>query len=114
LVKKGPERKDVIEAVIVLRKARKPLFSKLAQLLVAPRRKSVAVNVTKVARFSKPNAIVAIAGKVTGDGVLAHPVDVVAMDFSASASKKIEAAGGKCRDFSWLVKKGTKDVILLK
>lgn len=114
MIKKGPERKDVIEAVIALRKAKKPLFSKLAQMLVAPRRKNAAVNVTKIARFSKPSAIVAIAGKVTGDGVLAHPVDVAAMEFSASAFKKIEAAGGKCRDFSWLVKKGTKDVILLK
>lgn len=111
---KGPERRDIIEAVVLLRKAKKPMFSKLAKMLVAPSRSRAAVNVSKIAKYTKPKAVVAIAGKVMGDGVLAHSVDVAAMSFSESAVKKIEAAGGKCRDFAWLVKNGTRDVILLK
>lgn len=114
MVVKGPERKDIIDAIVVLRKAKKPMFRKLAQALALPRRSRASVNVSKLARHSKPKAIVAVPGKVIGDGVIGHPVDVAALSFSASAVKKIEAAGGKCHDFAWLVERGVKDVLLLK
>jgi len=111
---KGPERKEIIEAIILLKRKKKPLFSKVADILFAPRRSRAAVNVSKISKFSKPKSVVVVPGKVLGDGAIEHAVDVVALDFAGSAKKKIEAAGGKCRDFKWLVEKGTKDVVLLK
>ena len=112
--KKGPERKDIIEAVILLKRKKKPLFSKVADMLFAPRRRRVAVNVSKISKFTKPKSVAVVPGKVIGGGAIEHPVDIVALDFAGSAKKKIEAAGGKCRNFKWLVERGSKDVILLK
>jgi large subunit ribosomal protein L18e len=113
-MKTGPERRDIIDALIILRSKKNPLFKKVAAMLSAPRRQRVIVNVSKISRYSKPKSTVVVAGKVLGDGTIAHAVDVVAMDFAASAREKIEGAGGKCRDIKWLVEKGNKDVILLK
>ena len=112
--KSGPERKDIIDAVILLKRKKKPLFSEVANMLVMPKRKRAAVNVDKISKTTKPNAVVVVPGKVLGSGSIDHAVDIVALDFAISAKEKIEAAGGKCRDFKWLVDKGSKDVVLLK
>jgi len=114
LIAKGPERKDIINAVTLLKRAKKPMFKCLAQMLSSPTRARPSVNVSKIARHTKQNAIVAVGGKVMGDGVIGHPVEVAALSFSDSAARKIREAGGKCHDFKWLVEHGVKDVILLK
>ena len=112
--KTGPERRDIIDAIILLRKKKKPLFSKVAEILAAPRRVRMVVNISKISKYAKPKSVAVVPGKVLGDGTIEHAVDVVALNFATSAKKKIEAAGGKCRDFKWLAEKGSKDVILLK
>ena len=112
--KKGPERRDIIDAIIVLKRAKKPLFTTVADMLSAPRRVRPAVNVSKIARFTKPKSVAVVPGKVLGGGIIGHAVDVVAIDFAAGAKQKIEAAGGKCRSFKWLTEKGCKDTVLLK
>lgn len=114
MVVKGPERKDIIDTIVALRKAKAPMFRKLAQALTLPRRSRVSVNISKIARLSKPNAVMAVPGKVIGDGVIGHPVEVAALSFSASAVKKIEAAGGKCHSLAWLIERGMRDVNILK
>ena len=112
--KKGPERKDIIEAVILLKRAKKPLFGKVADMLFAPRRTRPVVNVSKISKFTKSKSVAVVPGKVLGAGTIEHAVEIVALDFAGSAKKKIEAAGGKCRNFKWLVERGPKDVVLLK
>ena len=112
--KTGPERKDIIEAVTLLKRKKVALFTKIADILTGPRRQRPAVNVSKISKFTKPKSVVVVPGKVLGTGTIEHPVDVAALDFAASAKEKIEAAGGKCRDFKWLAEKGVKDVIILK
>ena len=111
-MKRGPEREDVIRLIRELKK-RKGLFRRIARELSKPRRKKKAVNLFKIDKYSKGKAVV-VPGKVLGMGSLSSPVDIVALSFSESARKKIEAAGGKCRDFEWLLKRGAKDVVLLK
>jgi len=114
LVIKGPERKDIVEAAVLLRKTKKDIFRRLAQLLLRSRRSRISINVGKLAKMSKPGTVVVVPGKVLGDGTIKHIVDVVALSFSQSALQKIKAAGGEIHDFAWLVEHGTKDVMILK
>ncbi|MEM2974696.1 MAG: 50S ribosomal protein L18e [Candidatus Micrarchaeia archaeon] len=114
MLKKGPERKDVIDIIIALKKKKKPLFEEIAKILSSARRSRPVVNVSKIARFTHAKSVVVIPGKVLGSGALEHAIDVVALDFSASAREKIEGVGGKCRDFKWLIEKGAREAILLK
>jgi large subunit ribosomal protein L18e len=114
-MKKGPERQDIIEAITALRRAPKAkLFRHVADRLSVPRRGRTEVNISKISRCSKKGGVVVIPGKVLNTGLISQPVDVVALSFSEGARKKIEAAGGHCRDFSWFVKNGVKDVVLIE
>jgi large subunit ribosomal protein L18e len=112
---KGPERSDIIGAITSLRRAKKAkLFANAADLLSVPRRRRSEVNLSRIARVSKKGDVVVVPGKVLSAGAIEHPVDVVAIAFSAGAKKKISEAGGACRDFSWLISRGAKGIILVK
>ncbi|MCX8202209.1 MAG: 50S ribosomal protein L18e [Candidatus Micrarchaeota archaeon] len=111
---KGPEKIETIEAIKTLSKGKGKLFKLLANKLKMPRRQQICVNLSKISQYSKPNAVVVIPGKVLASGELKHKVDVVALSFSEVAAKKIQANGGQIHDFDWLVKRGAKDVILIK
>jgi LSU ribosomal protein L15P len=46
--------------------------------------------------------------KILGDGELNQPLTIKAHKFSASARQKIEAAGGKAIDLSWVVERHSR------
>ncbi|MEM3455245.1 MAG: 50S ribosomal protein L18e [Candidatus Micrarchaeia archaeon] len=111
---KGPEKIETIRALKSLSKGKGGLFKILSKFLKMPRRKQICVNLSKISRYSKPNSVVVVPGKVLAGGELKHKVDLVALSFSDVASKKIKASGSQIHDFDWLVKRGAKDVILIK
>ena len=97
IMKKRPESKEIIDAVIAAKKAGKDkkIWKKVAKLLLSSRRKQIAVNVSKISRYTSNGQTAVIPGKVLGTGNLDHKVDVVALNFSESAKDKIRKAGGK-------------------
>jgi large subunit ribosomal protein L18e len=72
-----------------------PIWDYLAELLEKPARRRIAVNLSKIRRYSKPDEIIVVPGKVLGSGVLDKPVTVAAISFSFKAIEKIKAAGGR-------------------
>jgi len=74
-----------------------PIWRRAADDIGKPRRKRVEVNVGEIDKHSKDKDIVLIPGKVLGSGLIRKEITVIALDFSDSASKKIEAAGGKAK-----------------
>jgi len=76
--------------------------------LAASRRKRVAVNISRINRYTLKNETVAVPGKVLGAGELDHPVTVAAFAFSETAKQKIRKARGKCLSLVELVKKNPK------
>jgi len=79
-----------------------------AERLAKPRRKSVAVNLSRLNRYTQKNEVVVVPGKVLGTGEISHPITVAAFSFSEKAKDKIRAARGKCLSFFDLVKKNPK------
>jgi len=80
------------------------IWRAVAKLLDKPRRKRVAVNLSRINRYTEPNDIVVVPGKVLGTGIIDHPVTVAAIKFSESAKEKIEKVGGKCITIDDLLK----------
>lgn len=78
-----------------LGKEKKSLWKRVAELLQSPSRKRSYINLYKINKYTKPGDVVIVPGKVLGIGKLDHEVTIVALDFSASAKKKILEAKGK-------------------
>lgn len=91
-----------------LRKEEKPIWNKVAEELSAPARKRPYINLYKVNKYTKPNDIVIVPGKVLGVGNLDHPVIVAAWDFSKTSKDKIIKAGGQVMSL-WQAVEAFKD-----
>ncbi|RLF12620.1 MAG: 50S ribosomal protein L18e [Thermoprotei archaeon] len=93
--------------VIALRRAYRQhhvrLWRDLMERINVPKRRRVAVNVSRINRYTSANDIVVVPGKVLGAGVLEHPVTVAALWFSKSAREKIAKAGGRSLSIEELI-----------
>jgi len=84
------------------------IWRDVAEHLSKPKRRRLAVNVSRIERFTKANDEVLVPGKVLGAGVIKHPAKVAALDFSEQARAKIVKAKGKCLSISELIKLNPK------
>ena len=84
------------------------IWRDLAEKLSKRSRARIAVNVSKINRYTKSGDVVAVPGKVLGAGFLDHPVTVAAFKFSKSALEKIAQAGGKAISLEQLVEENPK------
>ncbi len=95
----GPTNIILRRTIRLLRKAARAnkarIWRAVAEWLETPRRQRVAVNISKINRYTQANDIVVVPGKVLGAGRLDHPVTVAAIAFSEQALQKIRAAGGR-------------------
>jgi len=80
------------------------IWRDISERLAKPRRKRIAVNISRVNRHTKEGDEVLVPGKVIGSGLLDHPVKVAALDFSEQARSKILGAKGQCLSISELLK----------
>jgi large subunit ribosomal protein L18e len=103
---------ELLQTVRFLRKQSKEneaeIWKRIAELLAKPRRKRIAVNISRLNRYTEKNEIVVVPGKVLGAGEIDHPITVAAFAFSQKAREKIRKARGKCLSIIELVKKNPK------
>jgi len=103
---------ELIKLIRFLKKQSKEnnaaVWRKTAEILAKPRRKRVAVNLSRINRYTQKSDIVVVPGKVLGNGVIDHPIIVAAFDFSEKAKEKILAVKGKCLSIVDLAKKYPK------
>lgn len=104
----GPTNPVLQELIQSLRKegstSKTALWGRVADDLERPTRIRRVVNISRLARFTKPNETVVIPGKVLGSGALPHSVVVAALSFSAGARERIEQAKGKALTIEQLLK----------
>lgn len=96
----GPTNIVLRKTIRMLRKIAKEnnvkIWKDIAERLEKPSRQRVAVNISRISRYTVDGDIVVIPGKVLGAGTINHKVTVAAIGFSKSAYDKIVKAGGKC------------------
>ncbi len=95
----GPTNYIWRKSIRILRKASRNnnarIWRYVAELLEKPRRKRIAVNISKINRYSKDGDIIIVPGKVLGAGSIDHRVTIVAMAFSKQAAEKVKSVGGR-------------------
>ena len=95
----GPTNIVLRKMIRLLRKTAKEynasIWSAVAEYLEKPRRQRIAVNISRINRYTKQGDIVVVPGKVLGAGILDHSITVAAVDFTKKALEKIKSAGGK-------------------
>lgn len=84
------------------------LWKRIAEDLEKSSRLRREVNLSRINRFTKPQEVVIVPGKVLGSGVLDHGVVVAALSFSGSSRQKIEASKGKTLTIVELMKQNPK------
>jgi large subunit ribosomal protein L18e len=84
------------------------LWSVVADELSKVRRNRREVNLHRIDKYTQEGEVVIVPGKVLGDGVLSHKVEIAAYKFTAGAEKKIKEAGGKTMGILELMKKNPK------
>ena len=84
------------------------LWDRVADDLEKPTRQRRVVNISRIARFTKPNETIVVPGKVLGSGALPHSVVVAALSFSDGAKDRIEQAKGKALTIDQLLKQKPK------
>ncbi len=103
----GPTDVNLRLLAAYLRKASRihgaKIWRVVSEKLLAPTRKRIEVNISRINRYTKDGDYVVIPGKVLGSGILDHKVYVAAWKFSERAKEKIEKAGGKCLRIDELV-----------
>ena len=72
------------------------LWLSLADRLSTSKRSRIAVNVSRLNRYTKKGETIAVPGKVLGAGKADHPMTVAAFAFSDVAKAKILKAKGNC------------------
>ncbi len=107
-----PTNPELIRLIRVLKKTANKtgaaIWRDLAQRLGRTRSKRVAVNLSRINRYSASGETILIPGKVLGAGVIDHPVKVAAFQFSQQARLKISKAKGKCLTIDELVEKNPR------
>jgi large subunit ribosomal protein L18e len=110
--KANPTNPKLIDTIRLLEKTSKEndvrVWRKMAEYLSHTRRRRIAVNLSRINRYTKDRETVAVPGKVLAAGAVDHPVTVAAFAFSEKAMVKIRKAKGKCLTFSELIKKNPK------
>jgi large subunit ribosomal protein L18e len=93
----------ILETILVLRKQKSPFWIRVAGLISKPKRKSIAVNISKINKYTKDGDVVVVPGKILGDGEMEHKITLAALSESEQARKKI-----KLMKISELVNKNPK------
>ncbi len=81
------------QLVASLRKAKTPLWSRIAQELEKPTRAQPSINIMKLNRVVREGETAVVPGKVLSVGDLSRPMTVAAFHFSEAARAKINEKG---------------------
>jgi large subunit ribosomal protein L18e len=84
----------------------KAIWKALAEDLDKPKRKRVAVNLSRINRYTDEGQVVAVPGKVLASGWLDHGVKIAAFSFSELAKEKIKQAKGESMSLLELLESG--------
>ncbi|MBU0585968.1 50S ribosomal protein L18e [Candidatus Micrarchaeota archaeon] len=89
------ERKDLNDLIERLRKEKKRIWKRTAELLSRPNRRRVEVNVSKIESYGLDGTTILIPGKVLGSGKMSKKLTIAAFSFSEGAKKAIAESGSK-------------------
>ncbi len=95
MVKHGPESIVKLRLINQLRKAKRPVWSRVREILLQSKRREVEVNLYKLDDVTSANDTVVVPGKVLAVGKLTHPLTVAYVEASSAARKGLADSQSK-------------------
>ena len=92
-IKRRVENKSnpvLLETILFLRKQKSPFWIRVAAIISKPKRKSVAVNVSKISKHTKEGDVVVVPGKVLSSGEIKHKITLAALSESEATKHKVK------------------------
>ena len=116
---RGPKNETVLQTIAVLekttRKGKKSLWKDIAKRLGKPRRQRASANIWKLNSVKTEKKFMLVPGKVLGTGQMEKSLNVIALEFSDSAKKKISEKGRAITIVEALNEKiDAKDVVIVR
>jgi len=106
---KNQTLKDTIQALMKASTGTdQAIWRALAEELDKPKRRRVAVNLSRIDRHAEEGTVVAVPGKVLAAGSLSKPLKVAAFSFSEGALEKIRLAKGEAMTLTELLEAGVE------
>jgi len=103
---------ELIQLIRFLKKQSRELdagiWSDVAEHLSKPSRQQIAVNLSKIDRYTEKGSTIVVPGKVLATGTLNHAVTVAAFGASERAREKLKAARAKYISITDLLEKNPK------
>lgn len=103
---------EIIQLIKYLKKQSKEkeagIWLDVAEYLSKPSRQRLAVNLSRINRYTEKDSTVVVPGKVLATGTLDHAVTVAAFSISEKAKEKLAAAKAKYLSISELVEQNPK------
>ena len=100
---------QVVELIRYLKKQSREkhagIWLAVAEKLSKPSRQRIAVNLSRINRYTDKNATVLIPGKLLASGTLDHAVTIAAFDASDKAKAKLAAVKAKYLSITELMEK---------
>lgn len=102
---------ELIKTIETLREAslekEQAIWAALAEELDKSKRRRVAVNLSRIDRYTEEGEVVAVPGKVLASGYLRKPLKIAAFSFSDTAKQKIDWVEGEYMSLTELLESGT-------
>jgi len=92
-MKRGPENAEKISTIRMAKKTKKNIWKRVAEILSAPKRSEVSVNLGKIEKIAKEGEVIVVPGKVLGTGKVSKKLSIVAFGYSRSAIEKLKGGG---------------------
>jgi large subunit ribosomal protein L18e len=100
---------QIVQLIRFLKKQSKEkdagIWLAVAEHLAKPSRQRVAVNLSKINRYTEKSETIIVPGKILASGTLDHALTVAAFDASDKAKEKLAAAKAKYMTIAELVEK---------
>jgi len=101
-------RKLIRELRKVANEYNAPIWDYVAEILARPTRRRVAVNLSKINKYSNEGDVVVVPGKVLGMGSLSKSITIAAFSYSYSAINKIKSSGSKLMYINDIIKENPR------
>ncbi|MEM3356946.1 MAG: 50S ribosomal protein L18e [Candidatus Bathyarchaeia archaeon] len=103
---------ELVQLILFLKKQSREknvaIWLDVAKYLAKARRQRVAVNLSRINRYTQKSDVVVVPGKILGAGSLDHAITVAAFGASEKAKEKLAAAKAKYLSIPELVETNPK------
>ncbi len=92
-MKRGPESRNTLQLLNALRKAKRPVWSDVAERLRKPRRVRAEITLSRLDKVTTENALVVVPGRIVSTGTVSHKMTVGYLAATKTALVRLKQAG---------------------